>query len=577
MSDQLERLEARLEALSRRIARLEDAVLHDGAEPPYTPDVEDDTEPAAQPGPGISAGTAVQLAGRSLVVMGGAFLLRWLTQKGTLPPEAGSVLGMAYALLWIVMADVAAGRGRRMSAVFHGVIGAFIALPLLVEATTSFRFLTPTLSAASLLAFVLLGLTVAGRRNLRLLAWIVALPVAPLAFILAGQTGTLTPFLISLLGLGFVTLWLGYIHRWWVLATLMAFATNAGMGLVVLERVKSPGTTTTGQMSLEAALMLLFSLIALYFGSYCFRVFRRKRTITPLEIGNTLTVILVGLGGAALVLRAEGHSMLPIGVVSMVLSAACYVAAYGFLPRQDPNRTNFLFFTLLGITMALLGFELTLSPATAALVFAAIGIAAAAASKPVDSPVLFLHGAAYLIVAVIGTGLAGATAGSLTGATAPLSAWSVPALVALAGTLVLPWVNRPQGRAIDMTTARRAVDACLLISSLALCGLAASLFAGVITSATEPDRVVLATLRTAVLALAAVDLSWASRRWRLPDLAWLVYLILALGAVKLGVEDLRAGGTARLFVSLALYGGALILSPRLLRRGPARPAGGSAS
>jgi hypothetical protein len=351
----------------------------------------------------------------------------------------------------------------------------------------------------------------------------------------------------------------------------MAFATNIGMAMVVLERVKSPGTSTSGQMSLVAALVLLFALIALYFGSYCFRVFRRNRTITFLEIGQTLTVILIGLGGAALVVRAEGHSMLPIGAVSLGLSAACYVAAYGFLPRQDPNRINFLFFTLLGITMALLGFEITLAGVVAGTVFAAIGILAAVLARPVDSPILFLHGCAYLGVSTIGTGLVGAMFSSYTGAQAPPGAWTAPALVALGCAVALPWLVRPSGRSIDMTLARRAIEICILGASLALGGIAVTLLAPNLPTPEGADRLVLAGARTAVLAVCAVGLAWASGRWRLPDLHWVVYTVLVMGAAKLGLEDLRAGGAAGLFVSLAFYGGALIFSPRLLRR-PAAPA-----
>jgi hypothetical protein len=78
---------------------------------------------------------------------------------------------------------------------------------------------------------------------------------------------------------------------------------------------------------------------------------------------------------------------------------------------------------------------------------------------------------------------------------------------------------------------------------------------------------VLPTLRTAALALLAVGLGAAARRWPLPELAWLVYPVLALGGLKLLTEDLREGRPATLFLSLVLYGGALIAAPRLRKRG----------
>jgi hypothetical protein len=43
--------------------------------------------------------------------------------------------------------------------------------------------------------------------------------------------------------------------------------------------------------------------------------------------------------------------------------------------------------------------------------------------------------------------------------------------------------------------------------------------------------------------------------------------LLAIGGLKLVTEDLREGRPATLFVSLVLYGGALIAAPRLMRRG----------
>jgi hypothetical protein len=76
----------------------------------------------------------------------------------------------------------------------------------------------------------------------------------------------------------------------------------------------------------------------------------------------------------------------------------------------------------------------------------------------------------------------------------------------------------------------------------------------------------LATLRTAVLALAALALAMLGRWSRLPEAAWLVYPVLAAGGLKLLLEDIRAGQALTLFISFALYGGALILSPRLSKR-----------
>jgi hypothetical protein len=518
----------------------------------------------------VPATAIISFIGRSLVVLGGAFLLRWLTQSGILPQKIGSVIGMIYALSWIAVADVKAGRGQRHSAVFHGVTGVCIALPLLVEATTQLHYLTPKLSAILLPAFIILGLVVAGRRKLRSLAWIVTLPAIPLAFLLASRTQTTTPFLISLLILGFVTLWLGYLRHWHVLATLVAGAANLSLALMVMELVKkSGGVPAAHQASLGEALSLLFGLIALYFGSYCFRVFKRKRTITRLEIGQTLTVVLIGLGGAAMVINASERSMLPLGIICLVLSIASYTAAYGLLPRRDPNRTNFLFYTLIALAMVLLGCEMSLERSMATVAFTAIALIAGLLANQISSPILFLHGAVYLMAAILRSGLPAATLHGFAGSSTQLGEWiSMPILFALVLTTLYPWFPKPQGRSIDLYLGRRSVDIFLFVCVLAWGGFFVSLLAQLSPQGedTETYRRFLACTRTGVLALSATLVAWCSNRTRFGNLAWLTYTILVLGAIKIVFEDIAVGGAATRFLSFGLYGGTLILAPRLLHR-----------
>jgi hypothetical protein len=70
--------------------------------------------------------------------------------------------------------------------------------------------------------------------------------------------------------------------------------------------------------------------------------------------------------------------------------------------------------------------------------------------------------------------------------------------------------------------------------------------------------------------VAAVLLAMAGRWHRTAEAAWLVYPVLIAGAVKLLMEDVPAGRPGPLVVSLAVYGGAMILSPRLVRKSARR-------
>jgi hypothetical protein len=72
-----------------------------------------------------------------------------------------------------------------------------------------------------------------------------------------------------------------------------------------------------------------------------------------------------------------------------------------------------------------------------------------------------------------------------------------------------------------------------------------------------------AVIRTGVLATTVVALAVVGRRSSWVELTWLVYPLLALGCVKLLIEDLRRGTPLTLTVGFALFGTALILAPRM--------------
>jgi hypothetical protein len=89
---------------------------------------------------------------------------------------------------------------------------------------------------------------------------------------------------------------------------------------------------------------------------------------------------------------------------------------------------------------------------------------------------------------------------------------------------------------------------------------------GIAASAFGSGAAFVASSRTGLIALVAVALAWAGRRWSLPELLWLVYPLLIAGGFKLILEDFHLDEPIALFVALAAYGGALILAPRLMRK-----------
>ena len=61
-------------------------------------------------------------------------------------------------------------------------------------------------------------------------------------------------------------------------------------------------------------------------------------------------------------------------------------------------------------------------------------------------------------------------------------------------------------------------------------------------------------------------MAWAGAKWKRPELVWLVYPLILLIAYKLLRQDLLQEQTLPLFASLFLFGGALVLLPRILQK-----------
>ena len=161
MNDRLSNLESRVDQLTRQVGDLERRVS-----------ALDRRETAAQAPPSGSLApesdfTAVfSLIGRTLLALGGAYLLRALTEAGALPQLAGVSLAAVYAGAWILFADRAGAAGRSTSAAFHIGSAALVGYPLLWETTVRLHTLGPSASASALVGFTVAILAVARRREL---------------------------------------------------------------------------------------------------------------------------------------------------------------------------------------------------------------------------------------------------------------------------------------------------------------------------------------------------------------------------------------------------------------------------
>lgn len=569
LAEALRRAESRIAALESAAPAMESAApAMEPAAPAALPG-----RRAAAPAPRAGApdvhgqvsalGRAAGLAGRTFLVLAGAFVLRALTDAGTLPGPLGVALGLAYAGLWIAAAERAgADPARAASAAVHGAAAVLVGFPLLLEAVTRFAILPPAVGSALLALLGGVALAVAGHRRLAALAWVAAAAAAALAIALAAATRHAAPPLAALAVLGAGTIALAELRalpgpRW-----LVAGAADLVALLAVLQ-------AASGRADGPVAAILACLLLALVHAGGGAWTSARAREVGAFEAVQGALALLAGVGGAAfLAARAAPHAAVPVGLLLLALAAAAYGIAFGVFSRRPERAAAFHYLGAAAIPLALAGTALALPVAAAGPAWAAAAVALALGARLRGHAALAGHAALYAVAAAIGSGLLRDAARALVAS--PSGPWPGPAAAGLAaltsGAAVLGLVSR--GGAAGAGALARAPRVALLAALVAGgAGAAAALlvpaFAGTGEGASPAAA---ATVRTAVLSAGAVGLALLSRVRGLREAGWLVYPLLALVGLKLLLEDLPRGRPATLVVGFALYGAALLLAPRLRAR-----------
>jgi hypothetical protein len=181
---------------------------------------------------------------------------------------------------------------------------------------------------------------------------------------------------------------------------------------------------------------------------------------------------------------------------------------------------------------------------------------------------LRVHSALYLAAGAAETGLLLGCARALASHASdalPAVAWVAAVAAAIGWGVLTTDTSAPRAGWGRVPQLLLAILVVLAVGRALQLGAWAALGAG-----TAADPALGAALRTAILAALALGLAVAARRRSWPELGWLVYPIVAVGGLKLLVQDLPAGRPATLVLSLTLYGAVLVLAPRLLRSGEAR-------
>ena len=558
MEDRVARLESRVAYLSDRVASLEERLDMAGrAAPASAPSAESATTFADLVGlPPTPLQQWLGLVGRTLVILGGAYLLRALTGTHVLPIEVGVAAGLLYGAPWLILASRAAARGAHIDAFAHALTTALIGYPLVWEATLRFGVLTPSQSALLLGALTAAALVLASARRLQGLAWVVTFGALASAGGLAIGMGHWSAYTVLAIAVGIATLWLGYLREWTFLRWPCALTADA-MLLIVTGRAVVSGST-------RVALAVQLLMLSAYLGSFAVRTLVIGREVIPFEVVQSIGVLAVAFGGAIALIRSTGANVLPVGIASLVLAAAGYLVAFAFAERRR-HPTNFFFYGLLALLFAIVGISVCARPSTAAVVYAATGVVAVTLGRRYGRMTLALHASVYVLSSAVVSGLlTAATLALVTPAAARPAAPGITTWVALIALAVV--VSLPVTLSRISWAALRTIPRLVVIATLAWAATGMLVLVAQLSFSGGLDGSTLATVRTVALVVAALVLSRAARAGNGREAGWIVYPLIVLIGIKLLFADFPSGRPETLFIALAAYGCALIVAPRLMRR-----------
>jgi len=542
MDDRYAELEQRLAAVEERLLVLEGTEQGVSRGP-------DDAAPTLDTGLLSNAPTHI---GRILLIFGGAFLLRAITDEQIVPTAVGISMGTVYALFWLFMAyRTARNQNQRLNALFYGASSVFLALPLFVEATTRFELLSGRQGIFALTLFSAVSIWVAVARNLKGLCWVATGGSIATAFVMLNTSHNAVETSVFLILLGLGSLWAVYRRDW--LGVQWLGAIGANMGVVVLAVLSS-----SDRWSVQALTPFLMSatLLVAYLGSFAIRTHIRGQDVRIFEAVQGILIICISFLAAVVASRVGNDILSDAGVMSLVLCGSAYAMAFTPKTRAVRGR-NFFFYSTMGLILVVAGSALVVSPGSRVA--------------------LSLQCTFLLLAAGVASGILVAGLNALIGDVVAEWPALLPSHVIIALTTVaclfIPVAQRSDRWGVFAGLPQLIV---LALSVWEVGGLLVVFFAPLLASAGGPnaDLAKLAALRTAVLAASSVTLALSSRYKRWPEARWLAYPVLIVVGFKLLLEDFPHGEPVTLFIAFALtlfiafalVGSALILVSKLLSR-----------
>ena len=566
----LDELRQQVRDLTNRIARLEESLAPRESASPTR-----DAEPPPLPeDPGILAQVSdttsiLPVLGGALLGLAGAYLLRAIAESGALPPRAVFTLGTLYAVAWLLWAARVPVE-RRFATTLYSLTSVLILSPLLWESTLRFHMITTAEASVILIAYTLVGLAVSWQRDLLIVATITTLAGLTTSGALLIATHDVLPFTFVFLAIAAAVEVCACLNHWLGERWLAAAAANLSVLLATWLVTNPRGLPEVyAPIPARALFAAQMALVAIYLSSVMVRTLLRGLAFTNFETGQCALAFVIGVGGALRLSAGGAHIAPALGAFALVCGAACYAISFMVLERHGSHGRNFYTYSTFGMLLVLVGCRILLNDGATAVVWSALAIACIGAGGLWGRLTLEIHGGIYLVLALALSGAFQQAAGFLLGAdvwpgSAPTALWIGAAVAGASYLLAMRFTPPLSGwnfRALRVAVAAVLVWLVLGLSAGGLTGIYHGLFGF------EAGNPYCATLRTGAVTAAAVLLALAGSRPYFSDLAQLVYPLMLLGAYRLVADDMHQDRKAVLFLSLLLYGAALMAIPRLRRSG----------
>ena len=468
-SSELERLAARVTEVERRLSELEGGKAAAVPEVAFLSSVPAAATTQQKDNKTTQTVSVVAIAGRALLGLAGAYLLRAAFESEVAPKLA--VAGMALLLAWAwLFLSVRAAKRSEVAGAVYGITSALIIFPMLWETTVSFKLLPAMVTAVVLVAWLFSALLLVRRQSLAITLWVTALFVSGSALGLFVAMRDPLPFTITLIVSAALTEYVACRQKWAGLR-IAPEATLDLMLCIVAYLATRPGGFPEGYILVTTpTLQVLFVMPVLIIAcGVGYRTILLHKQIAFWDIVQTCVtfalalLVALQLGGSA-GLRAFGAS-------GFLAAAACYLEAFlNSRIRSDPR--NFGFYHAWAAALFLISSYLLLPVSAVTAWLSLSAIVATTLALRTGSLSFGFDGLVWLIAAESTSGLLGYAVNLFAGSypsVAPPMAW-LTAISAVTCALIF-LLPASRGRGIALVSSFSVASAALLMGPSALRGL----------------------------------------------------------------------------------------------------------